>query len=283
MEFKQYLAQRYRPLTVKNYLCDIQPFLAFMEDAESASYQDIMAYIGHLRAQGNRRIFVILAVIKCYYHYLIAIGKRSDHPAQAIRLRDKRSSAIQLQDLFSRQELERLLDRIEHYPQLKYRNKVIMSLLVYQGLSSGEIRRLVLDDIDLESGKVYIQGSMRNNARSLKLHSNQVYWIIKYLTEDRPKFIKEETNQLIVTKQGKGASGYEIRSLIESSKSVFPNKRLNAKIIRQSVIHNLLKSGKDLRLVQAFAGHKTPSATEKYRQTGIEELKSEVVKKHPLG
>lgn len=44
-----------------------------------------------------------------------------------------------------------------------------------------------------------------------------------------------------------------------------------------------MKSGKYSRVVQVFAGHKYPSATEKYRQTNVEELKKEVQKYHPLG
>ena len=39
-------------------------------------------------------------------------------------------------------------------------------------------------------------------------------------------------------------------------------------------ITNLLKQGKDLRLVQAFAGHKYPSTTELYKQTEVELLKT---------
>jgi hypothetical protein len=35
-------------------------------------------------------------------------------------------------------------------------------------------------------------------------------------------------------------------------------------------------------LVQVFAGHKCPNSTEKYRQTGIEELKAGIEKYHPL-
>ena len=50
-----------------------------------------------------------------------------------------------------------------------------------------------------------------------------------------------------------------------------------------SVITNLLKQGKDLRKVQTFAGHKYPSATERYKQSGIEELKQVIQKLHPLG
>ena len=82
---------------------------------------------------------------------------------------------------------------------------------------------------------------------------------------------------------GTPETGEGIGYLLETAKHLFPNRNLNTKTIRQSVIVNLLKSGHDLRLVQVFAGHKYPSSTEKYRQTEVEELKNEVLKYHPLG
>jgi site-specific recombinase XerD len=42
-------------------------------------------------------------------------------------------------------------------------------------------------------------------------------------------------------------------------------------------------SRKDVRAVQVFAGHKSPMTTERYQQTGIEELTAAVMKYHPLG
>ena len=283
MEFKQYLASRYSESTVRNYLCDIKGYAAFVVDIEEASYHQVMDYIGYLRSRESKRVYAILSAIKSYYHYLIAIGKRNDHPADAIRLRHRRGASIQLQDLFTREELAKLLEKVEYHPHLKHRNKVMMSLLVYQGLSKGEIMRLQVDDIDLASASVYVQGSVRSNARRLKLEANQLYWLVQYLREDRPKLISEATDQLILNKYGKAGIGNEIRNLMRYGRELFCDKHLTAQLIRQSVIHNLLKEGKDLRLVQAFAGHKNPSTTEKYRQTGIEELKSEVLKKHPLG
>jgi integrase/recombinase XerD len=49
------------------------------------------------------------------------------------------------------------------------------------------------------------------------------------------------------------------------------------------VIANLLKQNHDLRVVQVFAGHKYPSATEKYKQAQREELKKQIQKYHLLG
>ena len=73
-----------------------------------------------------------------------------------------------------------------------------------------------------------------------------------------------------------------IHSLCETYRPLFPTKRITPITIRQSVIANLLKQGKDLRIVQVFAGHKYVSATERYRQNNLATLQKAVQKFHPL-
>ena len=70
--------------------------------------------------------------------------------------------------------------------------------------------------------------------------------------------------------------------MTETLRKKYPSRKLNPKTIRQSVSTYLLKEGKDLRIVQAFADHKHTSNTEKYNQTDMEELKIDVLKYHPL-
>ncbi|PSR05489.1 MAG: integrase [Bacteroidetes bacterium SW_11_45_7] len=64
---------------------------------------------------------------------------------------------------------------------------------------------------------------------------------------------------------------------------MFPERTLNMRTIRQSVITNLLKAGHDLRVVQHFAGHKYPGSTEKYKQSDVEALQRAIDKYHPMG
>ena len=61
------------------------------------------------------------------------------------------------------------------------KHKVVISLLIYQGLTSAEIIRLTVDDVDLERGEVYIKGSRKLNERTLKLKQNQILLFYKYL------------------------------------------------------------------------------------------------------
>lgn len=103
------------------------------------------------------------------------------------------------------------------------------------------------------------------------------------MNEVRPKLIKEDANILILTMRGTAERGEGIHYLTKTLRKKYPSRKLNPTTIRQSVITNLLKEGKDLRIVQVFAGHKHPSSTEKYKQTDVEELKIEVLKYHPLG
>lgn len=242
-----------------------------------------MDYIGKLREQKpGQKINCSLHALQKYYGYLVATGQRKDHPCRFIRLRDHRSRDIQLQDLFTPEELEQLLERKERYRILKMRNQDIIGLLIYQVLTNGEITKLTLQDINLEEGTVYIKESRKNNSRTLKLKANQTLPLYKYIHEDRPQLVTVKTDRLIISKLGTAETGEGIGYILETSRYLFPQKKLHAKTIRQSVITNLLKEGKDLRLVQVFAGHKYPSTTERYKQTEVEELKNQILKHHPL-
>ena len=287
-QFKQYLNQRTALSTADRYIREINHFFQASErikiDPKTANYSQIIAYIGERREhfQKASSLGCTLHALKHYFAYLVEIGERDDNPAKSIRLRDKRSRDIQIQDLFTTEELEKLLERKERYGILKHRNLLVISLFIYQGLTNREIKNLRLQDIDLKEGKINIKASGKNNGRILKLNAKQMYFLMSYLNEDRPKLIRFETDILIISKVGTAETGEGIHYLIESSKHLFPSKNLNPITIRQSVITNLLKSGNNLRIVQAFAGHKYPSATENYKQTHLEELKNQVVKYHPL-
>jgi integrase/recombinase XerD len=289
MELEQYLKERVAPSTTKRYLREIELFFLSTEekniDPVAATYQQIMDYLGELRKKTkSKRINCSLHGIKKYYTYLIATGQRKDHPCRYIKLRDKQGRDIQLQDLFKSTELEQLLDKKERYKHLKNRNQIIISLFIYQGLTNGEVTNLQLDAINLEQGTIRILLGRKTNARTLKLQSKQVFWIMSYIQNDRSKLLQgEKSNHLIISNVGGSSiTGEGICALIDTLKYIFPTRKLNAKTIRQSVITNLLKEGKDLRIVQAFAGHKYPSTTENYKQTQVEELKNQILKYHPL-
>jgi integrase/recombinase XerD len=286
-ELSDYLFEKYSPQTVKIYQLDILRYIGYMgeERAEKASYRDIMEYTGYLRKtyQNPRTINRMLYGVKAWYFYLIASDRREDHPCRQIKLKDARGGDVQLQDLFSVVEMEKLMQRKERFEVARLRNRVIVSLLIYQGLRLSEIVKLRVKDVDLDAGTIYVRAMPRAMARTLKLKTPQVMLFYNYINEVRPKLQRTDTDRLVLTLRGSAENGEGINYLIETFKPLFPQRNLNARTIRQSVITNMLKEGKDLRVVQVFAGHKKISSTEKYRQSGIEELQAAIEKYHPLG
>ncbi|MES2733637.1 MAG: tyrosine-type recombinase/integrase [Bacteroidota bacterium] len=286
MTLTDYLKQHYRPGTAKSYWREIEIYRGNFPSADTAFYQEIVGYIGRLRNRypNPRTINRILASIKAYYAFLSQSGQRTDNPAQAICLRDKASRDIQLQDLFTEEELESLLQRKERYGLLTVRNQVLMSLLVYQALLPGELASVQTSDIDLVQARVYIRATAKTQARTLSLKASQLSLLQSYLHQMRPALLAgKETAALLIGARGEPMPSEDLTKHVKRRFSNrFTGRIVNVRSIRQSVITNLLKAGHDLRIVQVFAGHKNPSTTERYKQTNMEALQTAIGQYHPI-
>lgn len=285
MTFEDYLKPILRPQTVKIYVFEINKYNLLNSDSASYDYQKVMQYVASLRGKYTvNSIKRILASIVKYYDYLIEIKARKDNPARAIKLRDAKENPIQLQDLLTDKELQILLiSRTERYPFLAKRNQVIMGLLVHQALRIGEIENIKLTDIDLEKACIQIHKTGLTNARILPLKAEQILLFYEYINIHRTKLITFRTkeNYFLLNKLGTATTKDDIHYLISTYQKQFA-KKLTTITIRQSVIANLLSKNNDLRIVQHFAGHKSPDTTEKYRQTGFNALKTAIDKLHPI-
>lgn len=286
MNLQDYLHEQYTPDTASVYGLEISRYLASCPGAAMAAYKDILAYIGALRSRytNGSTLNRILCSIKAYYNYLCASGQRPDNPAASILLKDPRSRDIQLQDLLTVEELENLLDRRERYSQLESRNKVLISLLIYQALYPIEMELLRTCDINLDAGTIHIKATAKTNRRELSLKPNQILLFYHYLQEIRGKLLGEKkSDHLLIGQRGAPMTAEDITKQVKRSfAGLYPGRTVNAQTIRQSVIAHLLKQGHSLSVVQVFAGHKYPSSTERYKQSAIETLKAAIDKYHPL-
>jgi integrase/recombinase XerD len=288
MDLQHYLAERYMKRSAHCYTLMIDHYRKHVQDPEQAKYKDVLGYLEKRRSEGRhaRTIMSYLSAVKAYYDWMKKTGRRKDHPCKHLRLKDRIDPRVNVHDLFSSIELDLLLEQEQeknwHTENLLIRDKVILTLLIYQGLTTRDIVNLETKEVNLEQATIYIKKGSTLNARTLELHPKQIMMISRYLTEERPALNKKNSSKLIVTKRGNPESGCAVRKIIGQLKHLFPNKNLTALTVRQSVITNLLKAGKDIRAVQVFAGHKSPMTTERYQQTGIEELTTAVMKFHPL-
>lgn len=179
------------------------------------------------------------------------------------------------------------------------RNKVILSLLIHQGLTTDELRRLEPVHLKLRSGKIWIPGSRHTGSRTLELKAHQVIDLQEYVTKTRPQIltsIKKKTprparkaertdwerleNQLFISMNGSASIKSSLYHMMRALRQINP-KIKSCRHMRQSVITYWLKMH-DLRKVQYMAGHKRISSTERYQVGHLEDLQEALKKYHPL-
>jgi integrase/recombinase XerD len=297
-----WLASRYSTATARSYAREIALWLRSNPHAPHAQYGDVAQYIATLRELGYQptNLNRILAALKAYYRHRVLAGHQHGHPCSALRLRDaRRNRDPQLQDLLTPEELNTLVNtagRDERYPLLSLRNRVVMGLLGCQGLTTGELVRLTLGDLDLNAATVYIRESRRLNPRTLPLEPRQIIPLHQYITETRPLLLaraadentQSSTETLILTHRGTPERGEGISYLVSTCRPLLPhrppalNNKLSPETLRQSAIAHRLASGHGIRQVQHWAGHRNPSTTERYRATITEALRHAVLRYHPL-
>jgi site-specific recombinase XerD len=291
MTLEEYLLKKYNKSTLASNLHNIKRYTTYIQNkAETAQYSDILEYIAHLRKNSDlhpKSLRHCLYGVKIYYHYLIKIGKRKDHPCSELFLKDKINKQIQVDNLYSPETLENFLKtfKVKQKERLQRRNEVIITLLIYQALTVSEISDLEVENIDLENGEIQIKKGYHQQKRTLPLQAKQILLFYNYLEKERKELlifnkVDPNINYLILGQYGEKIKPHGISNMINEYRK--PNEKLQPMRIRQSVIANLLKKENDTRIVQVFAGHRRASTTGQYKQTELEALQNAVNQYHPI-
>ena len=291
--FKSYLqSQEYSSTSIATYERFTDQFLDWVRkeniEADQIRYQDILAYMKYCsgkKGYSQRTVQHTVITLGHYFDYLLDAGEIEINPVRGIKVQGVRRKT--LYHILDAQELHAIYHTYEAVTPSQKKNKVIVGMLVYQGLKTEELDRLEVKDVKVKEGKVEIPGGRRNNGRTLQLESHQVLDVYEYVMQVRPQILEktnQQTNRLFVSTEG--GTKLRIDFLMEQarkrSRLLSGPKLENADQLRASVIVKWLKQY-NLREVQYLAGHRYISSTEAYRQSEMEGLSEEVNKFHPLG
>jgi len=285
MTFEQYLQdKRYSPHTIHHYRLYADLFTDWLAQehltGEQATYNDVIAFMRHLGEKGKSKKMVHsqLNILRHYFTYLIAEGKRADNPAAGLYVQGIVRKLPG--NLLPMDELEELYRRYQLQLSVDPAKKITLGLLVYQGLQAEEINRLEAVHIHLKEGKVFIKGTSYSNERWLPLQAHQVVELQQYLTVHRFR-----EGPFLVSRDRSNASPRSLHNrmkhMIGQLQKLNP-KVINANQIRGSVITFWLQRY-NLRQVQYMAGHKYVSSTERYQVLDTDDLQNELQKHHPMG
>ena len=289
--FKTYLLSKgYSNNTAESYNRGLLQYIVWADTQNIASdqstYNELISYIQHLKNKGLQQHSIQQTInsLNHYFKWLIQLQQRTDNPTVNITIKGIKKR--KLHHILSKAELEKLYNdysNIKSDSLAKKRNKIILSLLVYQGLNSTELGRLTTADLKLREGKLFISRTRKSNERTLTLESHQILDMMEYQLTTRTEILTITSKQtdLLFTSLGKSIN---FNSII--SKLLPQLKKINKKItsihqIRTSVIVQWLKQY-NLREVQYMAGHRYVSSTEAYLVNDLDDLQDEIEKYHPI-
>jgi len=259
-------------------------------EPEQISYQDLLAFMKSCSRRGatQRTIQQYMNAIKHYYNYLEEEGRITVNPALSIEVK-----GVKRQMLYPILEPHQLHKLYNEYPSKTYRDrrdKVMLGLMVYQGIKTDELGRMTTDAVKLREGQIDVLGSRRTNGRLMYLESHQVMDIYDYMLQVRPELLKMEPKRKSQKKRetdllfiGQGGHCHSISNFVTRMmlrvREINP-KVENAKHLRSSVITKWVKMY-NLRKAQYLAGHRNISTTETYLQNDLEGLKEQIDLYHP--
>ena len=123
-----------------------------------------------------------------------------------------------------------------------------------------------VSDVDLDDAMIRVKGNAKVASRTMQLNSNQVKLFIEYMDE---KDLSDRTQHsyFLQNMRNKSETVSGLGSLVESYRPLFPGKKLNAQLIRMSVISKWLNlDQKTLDELRMLSGIKWLSSVLKYRR-----------------
>jgi site-specific recombinase XerD len=287
--FKEYLKfKQFTSKSIDSRLTVFDQYLKWIEkenlDIEQISYNDLLLFMKHCQHKGisQRTIKHYMIIVRHFYDHLIREQAITINPATDINVKGARRKV--LYHTLETHELHQLYNQYHDESLKGRRNKVMLGLLIYQGIRTEELAKLEVNDINLREGRITVPGGIRSNSREMKLEAHQVLDMYDYILQIRPQIVEQsgqQTEKLLISPAGgTEISNFMTRMMVRLRK-INPCV-LNAKQIRTSVITKWLKMH-NLRQVQYLAGHRYISSTEGYLQNDMEGLKEEVQQFHPLG
>lgn len=282
--FEEYLTKKgMKADTISQHRRAIHYFICWMSDESlhlsEVTYTEILDFADQLKQEERsvNQINRTLLAVRYYFSYVVKEGVISHNPAAGISLKGTIRNVPH--DLLSKDELEALYEKYEIRDERTHRNKVILGLLIYQGLKREELETLRPEHLKLREGKIQVPATAKNNGRILALQPHQILDLQEYQLLIRGK-LQSKSERLFTGRNDLENLKNTLLHLNHALRKIDPKVK-NAQQIRQSVITEWLKE-KDLRTVQYMAGHKYVSSTERYQTSNLEDLKEALSKHHPL-
>jgi site-specific recombinase XerD len=229
------------------------------ENADDVSLADLQSFMEKLNKEGYtaKSISRKTNSTKTFFKFLKSSNLTADDPARALEHPKFENKPPRI---LSELEYRALRDAARGDARIF----AIIELFLQTGIRIGELAKLEIEDLELDSASptLTIKPSEGAVARTIPLNKSAIEAVRKY-HEVRPK---TQNKALFVTKTGKPLLIRNIRTAIDRYFRLAGIKEAKVNDLRHTWIAHHLQSGTSLLLISKLAGHKRVSTTERYLQ-----------------
>jgi len=183
----------------------------------------------------------------------------------------------------SETEIEKILKGIRTDHPLCVKGKAILGLAYSSALRPRELYNLKITDIDFKKGLIFIEQSKNHKDRVVPVGKTALFWIEKYITEGRPRYIHNKIHNYVFIshKSGEKLTVYGLRWAIQETLRLSGFKPIKPYSLRSTAATALLLNGMSIVYISKLLGHSDIRTTQIYLHIKTIQLKKELSTKHP--
>ena len=269
--------------TIDSYVGDIRGFLEFLE-SKKVSFRGnltrlyITSYKIHLTENGYSINTINKKINSLHSFNFFLVSKNLCTEKVVYPNKDKikiaRGSEKEI-DVFSDEEVERILFYLEDRSRVNLRDKGVILILLYTGLRVSELVNLKIQDIDFLTSTLKVVGK-GGKYREVPLKMEVSEGIKEYMEKERQAHKYSSSEYLFLTQRA-GKMDKDTVNKILNRKGKYLNLKMKPHKFRHTFCTRLLSKGVELTTVAKLAGHSNIQTTATfYINTSREDKKQAV-------
>ena len=201
-EFLNHLKNcRYSPKTIREYGYVLKNLKSHFEHSgidgvtgiSEGRMHEYLEKLEH-RPQSGKHAYIRVKRLSKYFQYLEDAGHLFLSPLQDWSIRSYPRISFPAID---ETEMERMLSGIKTERPLCLKGKAMIELAYSSALRPRELYNLKIIDIDFKKEVLFIELSKGHKDRIVPVGKHALLWTEKYITEVRPKYIKEKRHDFV--------------------------------------------------------------------------------------
>jgi len=237
--------------------------------------------LGDGRAYTSRAQYSRLMSLRGFFKWLKKEKKMAVNPALEMEM-PKVGKPLP-RNILSKEEMELVLEQVNPEGKMGLRDRAVLEVFYSTGLRRSELRRLLVDDIDMERGVVFVREGKGKKDRVVPIGERALHWVVRYLDELRGRLARlPDEGVLFLNKLGKAMSDDNLSYMAgQYVGAAGLGKKGSCHLFRHTMATLMLEGGADIRYIQEMLGHARLETTQIYTKVSIRKLKEVYERTHP--